>query len=153
MSYAIHFDLVLPRVKCESPRQAFHKISHEIAASIKCDPAMLYEHMLNDERRTSSACGKGVSIPHMKLKGLPNRFITFAKLDKPLNFDAHDNHKVDLICVLLSPQRDGPIHLRGLSRVTRMLQNDDLLEKLRNAGDKQAVTSLLSNPDGWLLAA
>lgn len=153
MPYTIEFNQILPNIHCMNRKQALSEIATRISRAIDCDDSAFLERLLENEGRDSSACGDGVAIPHLKIKGLPGRFVALATLDRPVDFEADDGQGVDIICVLLSPERDGPIHLRGLSRITRMFKNETLRDNLRGTKDADAIRSLLINPEGWLLAA
>jgi PTS system nitrogen regulatory IIA component len=54
---------------------------------------------------------------------------------------------------LLSPERDGPLHLRRLSSLSRLFKCDALVTKIKDAKDETTIRSLLIDPQGWMLAA
>ena len=56
----------------------------------------------------------------------------FARLDRPVAFDAVDGRPVDLVFLLLSPAADGE-HLRALAAVSRRLRMPGVAEAMRTA--------------------
>jgi PTS system nitrogen regulatory IIA component len=67
----------------------------------------------------------------------------FARLARPINFDAIDEQPVDLIFLLLAPESAGADHLKALARVSRLLRDRGMCEKLRGAETPEAMYGLL----------
>ena len=51
--------------------------------------------------------GNGIAIPHGKLPKLGKLFGMFARLERPIDFEALDGQPVDLIFLLLAPEDRG----------------------------------------------
>jgi len=47
---------------------------------------------------------------------------------------------------LLSPEADGPLHLRRLSRLTRLMQDETFQQTLRNINDNEALKGQFRYP-------
>ncbi|WP_316014403.1 PTS IIA-like nitrogen regulatory protein PtsN [Roseobacter sp. HKCCA0434] len=90
--------------------------------------------------------GAGVAIPHARLDGLDRVVGFFARLEKPVDFDAVDGRPVDLVFMLLAPLEAGAEHLRALARVSRTLRDPQVCEKLRSTEDVAALYSILTEP-------
>ena len=69
-------------------------------------------------------------------------FGVFARLERPIPFDAFDDRPVDLIFVLLAPADAGAEHLRALARVSRLLRDDAIRQKLRGTDNPDALYAL-----------
>lgn len=149
----IQLDLVIADLKANHQKHAFQALSQEICSYIPCRPATLFEALIQAELNAGSGIGEGVAIPHLKLRGLHRPFTALAKLSQPVKFDSIDQRPVDLIYCLLSPEQDGPLHLRRLSRITRTMKNRDLCDNIRGTHDADIIRSLLLAPEGWTLAA
>ncbi len=146
-------DYIIHHLNAGSPRHALELLAQDVADKISYQEHSLFQRLIDKEEITSSAIGDGVAIPHLKIRHLENPFTALAVLNRPLDFKALDRKSVDLICLVLSPERDGPLHLRKLSRISRMFKNKELCDRIREAKDEQAVRSLLIGPEGWMLAA
>ena len=70
----------------------------------------------------------------------------FARLEKPINFDALDGEPVDLVFVLLAPEAAGADHLKALARIARLLRDPQVAEKLRTVGDSDQMFGVLTAP-------
>jgi PTS system nitrogen regulatory IIA component len=68
----------------------------------------------------------------------------FARLEEPIDFDAVDDQPVDLIFLLLAPEAAGADHLKALAKISRVLRNGALCEKLRRADDANALYRILT---------
>ena len=70
----------------------------------------------------------------------------FARLDRPVDFEALDGQPVDLVFLLLAPEGAGADHLKALARVARMLRDPEVARKLRESRDVEAIYSVLALP-------
>jgi PTS system nitrogen regulatory IIA component len=153
MGYTIQIDLALPKIKVSNRAQLFERCARAIAKKLSYPHAMILDHLILNEQAVNSSIGDGVAIPQLKLKGIKKRFVTLVTLDRSIDFHSYDGKDVDIFCVLLSPESDGPVHLRGLSRISRILKDRDLCQKLRDTDDAETMRSLILSPEGWLMAA
>jgi PTS system nitrogen regulatory IIA component len=88
--------------------------------------------------------GSGVAIPHGKLPNLDRLYGIFARLEQPIDFDSVDEQPVDLIFLLLAPETAGADHLKALARVSRLLRNGEVCDKLRGSDAAEALYALLT---------
>ncbi|MEE8445337.1 MAG: PTS sugar transporter subunit IIA, partial [Alphaproteobacteria bacterium] len=96
------------------------------------------------ERLGTTGVGNGIAIPHGKLPDLTRLYGLFARREKPGDFEAVDDRPVDLIFLLLAPEGAGADHLKALARVSRLLRDRTICEKLRGSDDPDALYSLLT---------
>ena len=88
----------------------------------------------------STGIGRGIAIPHGKLAELSRLYGLFARLERPIAFEAIDDQPVDLVFVLLAPAEAGAEHLRALARVSRLLRDArDLPEAARHRQCRRAL--------------
>ena len=81
----------------------------------------------------STGVGQGIALPHARLAGLEQFFGLFARLERPINFDAVDDGSVDLVFLLLIPEQVGSEHLAALAAVSRRLRQHHVAVRLRSA--------------------
>jgi len=62
----------------------------------------------------------------------------------PVDFESIDEQPVDLIFLLLAPEEAGADHLKALARVSRLLRDKNICEKLRGTDEADALFALLS---------
>jgi len=135
---------VLPSLKANSKKQALQELGAH--AGLLCDtPAReIFDALLQRERLGSTGVGNGIAIPHAKLKKVPAIFAVFARLERPLDFEALDGIPVDLIFLLIAPESAGADHLKALARIARMARDPSLTAKLRATRDAAALYAVLT---------
>src|SRR6266851_5405116 len=105
----------------------------------------LYDVLVERELLGSTGIGRGIAIPHGKLTELSRLCGLFARLERPIPFDAIDDQPVDLVFVLLAPAGAGADHLRALARVSRLLRDGSICQKLRGTDNADALYALLTD--------
>lgn len=139
---------VIPSLRVTSKRQALHALAKRAAAATAQPEEAIFDVLVERERLGTTGVGNGVAIPHGKLPGLDRLYGLFARLASPVDFDALDEQPVDLVFLLLVPDRAGGEHLRALARVARRLRDGTLCEKLRGAADADALHAVLTDAAG-----
>ena len=104
----------------------------------------LFVSLLQRERLGSTGVGDGVAIPHGKLARCARIFGIFARLDRPIDFEAHDGMPVDLVFLLIAPENAGADHLKALALIARALRNSALAAQVRATRDASAIYSILT---------
>ncbi len=111
---------IIPALKVNGKKQALQEIAAKAAALTGQSERAILEILLQREKLGSTGVGNGVAIPHGKLAKLANVFGLFARLERPVDFEALDGQPVDLIFLLLAPEGAGADHLKALARVARL---------------------------------
>lgn len=142
----LNVDAVLPAMKATSKKQVLQELAARAARPTGKDERIVFDVLLERERLGTTGVGNGIAIPHGKLPGLARLYGMFARLDTPVDFDAIDDQPVDLIFLLLAPETAGADHLKALARVSRMLRDKGLCEKLRGSDNRDALFALLTEP-------
>ena len=150
----LHFDLVLPRLKLVSAKQVLMEFAQDAARNLKVSEHLLFEQLIKREHESGSGIGDGIAVPHIQIQGPQKNFTVLATLAREIaDFKSTDDAPVNLAAFVLSPESDGPLHLRRLSRISRMLKNEIMRKRLLEAQDEIAIRSALIDPEGWMLAA
>jgi PTS system nitrogen regulatory IIA component len=137
---------VLPAIKAKNKKLALLELAALVAAECGRGERDIFVTLWQRERLGSTGVGRGVSIPHGKLAKLDRLVGLFARLEKPIDFEALDGEPVDLIFLLLAPEGAGADHLKALARIARLLRDEKIAEQLRAARDESALRALLTAP-------
>jgi PTS system nitrogen regulatory IIA component len=105
---------------------------------------ILLDALAAREALGSTGIGEGIAVPHAKIAGLGRFFALFARLEKPINFDAIDGEPVDLVFLLLIPATADKDHLAALACVARRLREPDIASRLRVNTEPAALYEILS---------
>jgi len=138
---------VIPRLRATSKKQALQELSQKAAEITGLEERAIFDTLLERERLGTTGVGRGIAIPHGKLARLDKVHGLFARLDKPIDFDAIDDRPVDLIFLLLAPEGAGADHLKALARVSRMLRDEALCDRLRGCTDAEGIIALLTDEE------
>src|ERR1700684_1890533 len=137
---------ILPALKVNNKKQVLHELAARAAILSGQNERAIFDILMQREKLGSTAVGNGIAIPHGKMPGLTRLFGLFARLDRPVDFDALDNLPVDLVFLLLAPEGAGADHLKALARIARLLRDQDVAKKLRASREAQAIYSVLALP-------
>jgi len=137
---------VIAGLRVSSKKQALQELAKRAAELTGQPERAIFEVLLERERLGTTGVGNGVAIPHGKLPGLDRLYGLFARLEQPVDFDAVDEQPVDLIFLLLAPEGAGADHLKALARVSRLLRDRAVCDKLRGANRPDAIYALLTQP-------
>jgi nitrogen PTS system EIIA component len=136
---------VLPQLRAANKKQALQELARRAAAMTGLHERTIYEALIERERLGTTGIGMGIGIPHGKLAGLGALHGIFARLERPIPFDAIDDQPVDLIFLLLAPENAGADHLKALALVSRRLRDRVVCEKLRGTDNADALYALLTD--------
>jgi PTS system nitrogen regulatory IIA component len=139
-------EAVIPALRVKDKKQALQEIAQKAAALTGLDARQVYETLLQRERLGSTGLGRGIAIPHGRLPALDHIVSVFARLEEPIDFEALDAERVDLIFLLLAPEHAGADHLKALARISRLLREPSAIAKLRASRDRAALYSVLTEP-------
>ena len=135
---------VVANLRVGSKKQALQDLAKRAAETTGLSERAIFEVLLERERLGTTGVGNGIAIPHGKLPGLRRLYGLFARLETPIDFDSVDEQPVDLIFLLLAPEAAGADHLKALARVSRLLRDRAVCEKLRGADQADAMYALLT---------
>ncbi len=139
-------DAVIATLKAQSKKQVLQELSEHASRLTGLPERRIFETLVERERLGSTGMGQGIAIPHGRIAGLSRITGFFARLETPIAYDAVDNQPVDLVFMLLAPDGAGADHLKALARVSRLLRNQTMCEKLRAAANPEVLYSLLTAP-------
>lgn len=135
---------VIANLRATSKKQALQELARKAAELTHEHERAIFDVLLERERLGTTGVGAGIAIPHGKLPGLKRLCGVFARLEKPINFESIDDQPVDLIFLLLAPGTAGADHLKALARVSRLLRDRSVCEKLRGSDNADALYALLT---------
>jgi nitrogen PTS system EIIA component len=133
-------DAVLASVKASGKKALLADLASRAAALMGLDERKLFDRLLERERLGSTGIGGGIAIPHGRMSTLS------ARLVNPIDFDSIDDRPVDIVFLLVAPEGAGADHLKALARVSRLLRDRNLVDKLRATESADALYALLLDP-------
>ena len=144
MSLILSEERVFSCVEADSKRALFEEAAKVFAKEEGLDSAKVFEALWERENLGSTAYGEGIAVPHARMDGLNKVVALFARLKKGIDFDAYDGKDVDLVAVIISPEKSGEDHLLALSAFSRVLKNSEACKKLRQAKSTHDIYTILN---------
>ncbi|MGI8853102.1 MAG: PTS sugar transporter subunit IIA [Methyloceanibacter sp.] len=137
-------EAVIPSLKVKTKKQLLQELSARTGRLTGLSGRDIFDVLWQRERLGSTGLGHGVAIPHAKHPGIKRIVGVFARLAEPVDFDAMDGDKVDIVFLLLAPEGAGADHLKALACISRLLRDGQAVEKLRVSRDEAALYAVLT---------
>ncbi len=115
--------------------------------SARHDAATVRTVIEEREALQSTGIGDGVAIPHGFLSDLTEQVAALVLVRDGVDFDAIDGKPARIILGVLGPKQRQLEHLRILARVSKILREPNLRERLQHAGDAASAYALVSAAD------
>ena len=77
---------VIATLRAKSKKQALQELAERAGTMTGLDQRAIFEILLQRERLGSTGFGRGIAIPHGKIRGLRSTFIMFARLEGAIDF-------------------------------------------------------------------
>jgi PTS system nitrogen regulatory IIA component len=137
---------VILDIESSSKKRVFERVGLLFENSRQIARSLVFDSLFAREKLGSTGLGQGVAIPHGRIKGLREAAGAFVKTQTPIPFDAPDGQPVNLIFVLLVPERATDLHLQLLGQLAQMFGDKAFREQLQNCDDPAAIYQLIT---GW----
>ncbi len=140
-------DFVIYNISAGNSASLIQKLSNIISEKSKItniDSEELFNNLLNTEKNCQCGIGDGIAFPHIKLRNIDKPYTIFAKLEKPVALNSTDNKPIDILYMLISPEKDGPAYLRQIAAISRKLKDKNFIDMLRNADCEDALISIFA---------
>ena len=139
------FKNILLDVDCSSKKRIFEYLGLFFENQWGLPASSVSDHLFARERLGSTGLGRGVAIPHGRIKALKHPIAAFIRLQKPIAFDAPDDEPVRLVLALLVPEAATQAHLEILSEVAELLSDAHLRTILSTASHASEVHQLIQD--------
>jgi PTS system nitrogen regulatory IIA component len=136
-------DAVLAGLKAQSKKQLLQELAQRAHGLTRLSERRIFETLVERERLGTTGVGAGIAIPHGRMPEAKTITGIFARLEHAIDYEAVDSQPVDLVFMLLAPENAGADHLKALARVSRLLRDKAVCEKLRAAKSAEALYAIL----------
>lgn len=108
----------------------------------------IHRALLQREALGSTGVGDGVAIPHGRLPAIDCFAGALAIRRGGVPFEAVDGRPVSIMFALIGPERAAGEHLKCLARISRVLRDPGVRERLRAAEGAGSARRILIDADG-----
>lgn len=144
ISKILPLENVLLDAESASKKRVFERVGLLFENSQKIARSQVFDSLFAREKLGSTGLGQGVAIPHGRIKNLRDAVAAFVKTENPIPFDSPDGLPVNLIFVLLVPERATDLHLQLLGELAQMFSNASFRERLLASNDPVAIHQMFT---------
>jgi fructose-specific phosphotransferase system IIA component len=99
------------------------------------------------EEKMSTGVGKGFAIPHGKTNSVTDIVAAFGKSETPIEYNSLDGEPVHLVFLLIGKENLLAKHIKLLSRISRLMNNDEFRKKLIEADSKEEILKIFQEEE------
>ena len=134
---------VILDLDASSKRSLLDSIAREAAHRLGRPEAEILGALQARETLGSTALGRGIALPHARLVGDDPPLILFARLRRPIDYEARDEEPVDIVIAVLWPEASPEGFLPALAETCQALREPQVLRQLRTTTSAEEVVALL----------
>ena len=101
--------------------------------------------LIEREKSMSTGIGKGVAIPHCTTDKVTDIIVILSICKNGIDFDAVDGLPVRIAILLLVPKNKLTQHIKTLANIAKLMNNDELREKLLTLKSPDSVIKTIQN--------
>ena len=128
-----------------SKKRVFERVGILFENTRQIASSLVFDSLFAREKLGSTGLGQGVAIPHGRIKNLRDAVAAFVKTEASIPFDAPDGLPVNLIFVLLVPERATDLHLQLLGELAQMFSDKTFREQLQASNDPAVIHQLFTD--------
>ena len=129
----------------KTKKSILEKISDILSKPSGIESSVIFNKLYEREKLGSTSIGKGVAIPHARIKDIEYPFVSIIILDEPVDFDNIDDLDVNIVVSIIVPEDNFDDHLELLSQLSEKLDNPEIRKALRKARNSKQIISNLSS--------
>lgn len=136
--------LIQVKIPGETKEDIINAIIDLAAKSDKVtDIEKVREAIFEREKIMSTGVGKGFAIPHGKTDAVTDIVAAFAVTEHPIDYKSLDHEPVRLLFLLIGKDSLVGAHIKLLSRISRLMNKEELRNRLLNAESSEEILSIL----------
>ncbi len=135
---------VMVDVRASDKRQLLRELAEKAASALNLSADHIFSELLKREELGSTGMGRGVAIPHARIRTVKKPFGIMVRLKPSIEFNAIDSQPVDLVFVLLLPTDAKDEQLGALASVARTLRTSHATARMRQVKTPTELFSAIS---------
>ncbi len=140
-------ETILVDMKAVDKKGIIEELVTPVARLAEADHEEVVRVIMERERLGSTGIGGGIGIPHGKLKPLKSLVLGFGLSRKGVDFESLDGKPTHIFFLLLTPENSTGLHLKLLSRISRILKDELFKERLLKATSSTDIINIIGEED------
>jgi mannitol/fructose-specific phosphotransferase system IIA component (Ntr-type) len=143
-------DAIQAQLQAKTRDEAIQELVAALAqagAIAKKNVGEIAKAIITRESQATTGIGKGIALPHAKIKDIKKPLATIGGAPDGLDFSSLDSQPVYSVILLLSSPDNPDEHLQAMETIFRHVQRDIFRKFLRQAQTREAVIDLVKEAD------
>lgn len=143
-------DAIIPELEANTRDDSIRELINglaEVGALPKKSVAQAAKAVLTRESQATTGIGKGVALPHAKLKGIKKPIATIGRTSAGIDYSALDSKPVHSVILLLSNPDNPDEHLQAMETIFKHVQREIFRKFLRQSETREAIVDLVEEAD------
>ncbi|MCL2700879.1 MAG: PTS sugar transporter subunit IIA [Phycisphaerae bacterium] len=150
LSDIVVVDAIIPELQAKTKDEAIGELVGALADA-GAIPAKsvkdVVKAVMAREGQATTGIGKGVALPHAKLKGVTKAMAAIGRSGGGIDFSALDYKPVYSVILLLSNPDKPDEHLQAMETIFKHVQRDIFRKFLRQSETREAIVELIHEAD------
>ncbi|MBP5591095.1 PTS sugar transporter subunit IIA [bacterium] len=138
-------ELVLCRADIKTKEELFEYIAGNVESRAGISKETVLKSLSERETYGSTGIGKGVAVPHCRIKGSKEVVVQLISLAEPMPYGSSDGENVSLVFTLIVPEGNNLLYLKLISQISVLCSNEKIRSGLIAAQDPEEMINLISN--------
>jgi nitrogen PTS system EIIA component len=135
-------DNILLDTESTSKKRVFERVGLLFENNQQIARSQVFDSLFAREKLGSTGLGQGVAIPHGRIAKLRDATAAFVMTSHPIPFDSPDGQPVNMIFVLLVPERANDLHLQILGELAQIFSDTKFRNRLLACEDTASIHQL-----------
>jgi fructose-specific phosphotransferase system IIA component len=109
----------------------------------------IFDAVLEREKIMTTGVGNGIAIPHCKHSDSRNFSVCLGIQRKGIDFQSIDKKDVNIIFLLVGPENNPGLHIKFLSRISRLMSNEELRQQLLECNSDKEAFDLIHDEENY----
>ena len=136
-------DATIAGETASSKKKIIERVSQLMANKVDCPAKEIFESLFAREKLGTTALGKGIAIPHGRVKNCTSPTAVCLYLESPVDYDAPDKQPVDIIFAILVPEDANKEHLKYLADIATILSDQQTVAQIRHVHNSEALYQIV----------
>ncbi len=143
----LHKNAIIANLKSTDKKGVLEELVEPVAHISGINHDNLVKVLMEREQLGSTGIGKGIGIPHGKLKTLDKLILGVGLSQQGVNFDSMDGRPTYIFFLLFTPENSTGLHLKLLAQISRILKNDLFRERLLAAKNTDEIITAIQEEE------
>ena len=140
---------IIPELNATSKEEAITELLSQFKGDKRvADLGEVKAAVMEREKIMSTGVGNGFGIPHCKTNKVDGILAAFGKPKNPIEFESLDGNPVSLIFLLICNDNLVAPHIKLLSRISLIMNNEETRNKLAEANTVDEIFSIFDCGEG-----